>query len=198
MNRFTLPITLATLLLASHSHAQVSYTGGVYSQNFDTLQGNTNNTTGVTWTNNSTLPGWYSSQTTYGVTNGTMGGTAATFNPTGTAANVGLFSFGSSSSTDRALGSRATSAVAGNSNIYYGVRLVNQTAQTISSFTVTFTGEQWHKNGATTAHTLPVQYLLGATDISTGSWAPIATFHLLSIPPPSPASMATPPQTAAE
>jgi hypothetical protein len=177
MNRFTIPTTLAALLVtASLSNAQVSYTGGVYSQNFDTLQGTTNNTTGVTWTNNVTLPGWYSSHTSYGVTNATMGGSVATFDGTATAANVGLFSFGTAGSTDRALGSRATSQVAGNTNIYYGVRLVNNTAQTISSFTVTFTGEQWHKNGGTTAHTLPVQYLLGATDISTGTWTSVATF----------------------
>ncbi|MBC8128449.1 MAG: metallophosphoesterase, partial [Gloeobacteraceae cyanobacterium ES-bin-144] len=177
MNRFLIPSTLAALLaMASFSNAQVSYTGGVYSQNFDTLQGTTNNTTGVAWTNNSTLPGWYSSHTSYGVTNGTIGGTAATFDGTATAVNVGLFSFGTASSTDRALGSRATSQVANNSNIYYGVRLVNNTSQTITSFSVTFTGEQWHKNGATTAHTLPVQYQLGATSISTGSWTSVATF----------------------
>ncbi len=167
---------LFTALTVSLANAQVSYTGGVYSQNFDTLQGTTNNTTGVAWTNNSTLTGWYSSNTTYGVTNGTMGGTVAAFDGTATAANVGLFSFGTASSTDRALGSRATSQVAGNANIYYGVRLVNNTAQTITSFSVSFTGEQWHKNGATTAHTLPVQYLLGATDISIGSWTSVATF----------------------
>ena len=176
MNRFLIPTTLAALFAtASLTHAQVSYTGGVYSQNFNTL-GATNNTTGVTWTNNVTLPGWYASQTSYGVTDGTMGGTVATFDPTATAANVGLFSFGTAAATDRALGSRATSQVAGNDPVLYGVRLVNNTAQTITSFSVAFTGEQWHKNGATTAHTLPVQYQLGATSISSGTWSPVATF----------------------
>ncbi len=164
---------------ASLAQAQVSYTGGVYSQDFNTLQGTTNNTTGVAWADNSTLAGWYSSHTSYGVTNGTMGGTAATFDGTSVAANVGLFSFGTAASTDRALGSRATSGVAGNTNIYYGVRLVNNTAQTITSFSVMLTGEQWHKNGATTAHTLPVQYQLGATSISTGTWTSVATFTSL-------------------
>ena len=166
----------ALLLLPLSAFTQISYNGGVYGQNFDTLQGTTNNATGVAWTDNVTLPGWYSSHTTYGVTNGTMGGTAGTFDGTTVAANVGLFSFGTAASTDRALGSRATSGVAGNTNIHYGVRLVNNTAQTITSFSVMFTGEQWHKNGATTAHTLPLQYQIGATSIASGSWTSAATF----------------------
>jgi hypothetical protein len=97
-------LLLSFALTASLAQAQVSYTGGVYNQDFNTLQGTTNNTTGVAWTDNSTLTGWYSSHTTYGVTNGTMGGTAATFDGTSVAANVGLFSFGAAASTDRALG----------------------------------------------------------------------------------------------
>lgn len=169
-------LLFASLCIASNAMSQISYTGGVYSQDFNTLQGTSNNITGVAWTDNTTIAGWYSSHTNYGVTNGTMGGTAATFDGTSVAANVGLFSFGSAASTDRALGSRATSGVAGNTNIYYGVRLVNNTAQTITSFSVMFTGEQWHKNGATTAHTLPVQYLLGATSVSSGTWTSVATF----------------------
>ena len=175
MKSWLAAITSAVVVAAS-AQAQVSYTGGVYSQNFDNLQGTTNNTTGVAWTDNSTLPGWYSSHTTYGVTNGTIGGTAATFDGTSVASNVGLFSFGTSSSTDRALGSRSTSAVAGMTNIYYGVRLVNSTAQTITAFNVMFTGEQWHKNGGTTAHTLPLQYQLGTTSITSGAWTAVATF----------------------
>lgn len=158
------------------AQAQVSYTGGVYKQDFNALQGTTNNATGQAWTDNSTLPGWYSSHTTYGVTNGTMGGTAATFDGTSVANNVGLFSFGAASSTDRALGSRATSGVAGMSNIYYGVRLKNDTTQTITAFSVMFTGEQWHKNGGTTVHTLPLQYQLGATSITAGTWTAVAMF----------------------
>lgn len=173
MKRLILSALLAIPLTAA---AQVSYTGGVYVQNFNSLQGTTNNTTGVTWTDNSTLPGWYSSHTTYGVTNGTMGGTAATFDGTSVANNVGLFSFGAAAGTDRALGSRATSAVAGMTNIYYGVRLKNDTAQTITAFSVMFTGEQWHKNGGTTAHTLPLQYQLGATSIAAGTWTAVTTF----------------------
>ncbi len=174
MNRF---LFTALLALPLSAFAQISYTGGVYSQDFNTLQGTTNNITGVAWADNSTLTGWYSSHTTYGVTNGTMGGAASNFDGTSVAANVGLFSFGAAASTDRALGSRATSGVTGMTNIYYGVRLVNSTAQTITAFNVMFTGEQWHKNGGTTVHTLPLQYQVGATSITSGAWNAVATFN---------------------
>ena len=183
-NRLLFLAALAASLTAAH--AQVSYTGTPYTQNFNTLAGTTNNTTGVTWTDNSTLPGWYAALTTgavptYGVTNGTMGGAVAAFDdtdssPTTNINNVGLFSFGTASSTDRALGSRATSNWTGHGTVAFGVRLVNNTAQTITAFNVSFTGEQWHKNGGPTAHTLPLQYQVGASSITAGTWTSVATF----------------------
>ena len=183
MIRFLTRLLTACAILAGAAHAQISYTGGVYSQNFDTLPGTTNNQTGQAWTNNSTLAGWYSSHAAFGVTDGTIGGTAATFDSTSVAANIGMFSFGTAASTDRALGSRATST-GSNDPVLYGVRLVNNTTQTLTKFTVIYTGEQWFKSSAATAHTLLFDYQLGATSISTGTWtnvsaglftAPIAT-----------------------
>jgi hypothetical protein len=165
-------ITALTAVMTTSLYAQVSYTGGVYSQDFNSLPGTTNNTLNSTWTDNSTLPGWYANKTTFSVTDGTVGGTAATFSPTAAANtnNVGLFSFGTASSTDRALGSRATAAVTGNNPVLYGVRLVNNTTQTLTSFTVTYTGEQWFKSGKTTADTILLDYQIGATSISGGTW----------------------------
>ncbi len=170
------------MALAASAQAQVSYTGGVYSQNFDSLLGTTNNTLNSTWTDNVTLPGWYSNKTTFSVTDGTVGGTAATFDSTSaTVNNVGMFSFGTASSTDRALGARATSNFAGNDPVLYGVRLVNNTSQTLTKFTVTYTGEQWFKSSVATAHTLLLDYQLGATAISTGTW-PAATSATFTAP----------------
>jgi hypothetical protein len=174
MHRFISKLLVAAFVAATAclSHAQVSYTGGVYGQNFNTLAGTTNNTANLTWTDNSTLPGWYANKTTFSVTDGTLGGSASAFSPTAAANtnNVGLFSFGTASSSDRALGSRATSAVSGNNPVLYGVRLVNNTTQTLTSFTVTYTGEQWFKSGKTTADTLLMDYQIGASSISAGTW----------------------------
>ncbi|NQX02576.1 metallophosphoesterase, partial [bacterium] len=163
---------LLAALAVCPANAQVAYTGGVYNQNFDSLPGTTNNTLNTAWSDNSTLPGWYANKATFSVTDATIGGTAAAFLPTAAANpnNVGLFSLGSAASADRALGSRATAAVAGNDPVLYGVRLVNNTAQTLTSFTVTYTGEQWFKSGKTTADSLLVDYQLGATSIAAGTW----------------------------
>lgn len=152
--------------------AQINYNGGVYRQTFDALPGTTNNTLNQAWTDNVTLPGWYANKATFSVTDGTVGGTAATFAPTAAAnpSNVGLFSFGTAASADRALGSRASAAVAGNDPVLYGVRLVNNTGGTLTSFTVTFTGEQWFKTGKTTADTIMLDYQIGATGITSGTW----------------------------
>ena len=170
---------LASLLLVATARAQISFVGGVYSQNFDALPGATNNVSNTTWTDNSTLPGWYANKTTFSVTDGTIGGTAATFDSSSsTANNVGLFSFGTAGSVERALGSRATSNFAGNDPVLYGVRLVNGTGQTLTKFTVTYTGEQWFKSSAATAHTVLVDYQFGAASIATGTWTAVsaATF----------------------
>src|SRR5205814_4585286 len=66
--------------------------------------------------------------------------------------------YGASGSSERALGSLASGA-----NISkIGVTLVNNTASTISSFTVTFDGEIWHRGDqATTVNKLAFDYEIG-------------------------------------
>lgn len=173
-------LVICATLVAGISHAQVSYTGGVYSQNFDALPGTTNNTPGVTWTDNVTLPGWYANQTKFSVTDGTLGGSAATFDLTNVASNVGLFSFGSSSSSDRALGARSTTSPTGYNPVLYGVKLVNNTGNTLTNFTVIYSGEQWFKSSAASQHSLNLAYQLGATSISTGTWTTMTSGTFLS------------------
>jgi len=154
--------------------AQVDYNGGIYSQDFDSLPGPVNNTLNQTWTDNVTLPGWYANKATFSVTDGTVGGAAATFDSTSASVNnVGLFSFGAASGPDRALGSRATSNFAGNSPVLYGVRFVNNTGQTLTRFTLFYTGEQWFKSSAATAHTILIDYQVGAADLVGGTWTAV-------------------------
>ncbi|HET9765629.1 MAG TPA: hypothetical protein VFS60_02205, partial [Thermoanaerobaculia bacterium] len=64
--RLALLVTVAALLPALPAAAQVSLTtlGSPYTQNFDTLL-----TSGsTTWTNNSTIPGWFHARTGTGIT----------------------------------------------------------------------------------------------------------------------------------
>ncbi len=133
--------------LSAPSHAQVAFDGD-YSQDFDSLDTSPASPTSTTytWTDNSTLPGWYSSRETY----------IAGFGSTTTG---GLYSYGAASSNERALGSLATGSA---TPIGYGVRLQNTSGVTLSEFTVSYTGEQWRNSGNTTQHGLTFWYLLGS------------------------------------
>jgi endonuclease/exonuclease/phosphatase family metal-dependent hydrolase len=140
-----IPLRAAYLALAVSTAAsvlaQVPMSGGSYSQSFDSLA---TNGVGVPWTNNSTLPGWYASRTVAptdvaGYETGAGGITTGA-----------LYSFGSTGSTERALGSLASGT---QGDFAYGVRFVNDTGFDRTNLVVGYTGEQWRAANAT------VQYL---------------------------------------
>jgi hypothetical protein len=92
-------------------------------ENFNMLP---NSGTSATWTDNSTLANWYSDRASIIINDGS-------------AATVGLQSFGASASTERALGS-----VGGTT--HFAIRLKNNDVQDIVSLDVSFVGEQWREN----------------------------------------------------
>ncbi len=110
--------------------------GSPSTQSFDTLA---TSGTANTWTDNTTLVGWYSQF-------------AATANPTTYRADAGgsntgaIYSWGTGTATERALGSVGSG---GTADIFNAVRLVNNTGVTITSLLVAFNGEQWRAGGCT-------------------------------------------------
>lgn len=132
-----------------------------YTQDFNTLA--TSGTSNA-WTDDSTLNGWYSTRTTYAA-------------DTGTSQTGALYSYGSSSATDRALGTLVTN---GTGDIYYGVKLLNDTAQTINVITVTYTGEQWRNNGNTAVQTIVFAYQIDAASLTTGPWTDVPALDFAS------------------
>jgi len=136
-------------------------------ENFDSLAATG---TGLAWTDNSTIPGWYSTRTTYN-------------SGTGSSNTGALYSFGvtgTNPATDRALGSVAST---GTGTVYQAVRLTNNTGGTITSLDISYAGEQWRNGGNTTAHTLTFQYqvanaggIAGANSPATGwtTFAPLS------------------------
>jgi predicted extracellular nuclease len=132
-----------------------------YSQNFDSLL---NSGTNNTWTNDSTIAGWYSTRTLY------LAGTGSN--------NAGaLYSFGTTNATERALGSVASGST---STIFYGVRFLNNTANTINSLNISYIGEQWRNGGNTTPQQLDFQYQIGATTINSGTWIDFNSLDFIS------------------
>ena len=109
---------------------------------------------GNIWTDNSTLSGWYSNKATYNAGTGSV--------------NTGsVYSFGSTGSTERCLGSTASG---GTGTLYYGVKITNSMAETATSVSISFTGEQWRNGGNVTAQKLEFDYQKNASSITLGTW----------------------------
>ena len=124
----------------------IALSSGSYTQGFDSLSvsGGTN-----PWRDNSTLLGWYAAKsvaptniTTYIASDGN--------------GNAGaLYSFGSSGSGERALGSIGSGSV---DTISYGLGFTNDTGVSVSNFLVSYTGEQWRDSSSFNTNTLTFWY----------------------------------------
>lgn len=153
-----LTAAMAALVLASPSaRAQIALTpsGLTYSQDFDGL---IRTTTAETWVNNANtisandnprligLAGW----TVASYTNTT--GISTTYIPLiragdGSSTTGSFYSFGSTGAADRALGSLPSdgTTATGAGSFRIGVSFINNTPDTITGFTFSYTGEQWRK-----------------------------------------------------
>jgi predicted extracellular nuclease len=130
-------------------------------ENFDSLA---STGTGIAWTDNSTIPGWYSTRATYN-------------SGTGSSNAGALYSFGVEGTnpvTDRALGGIASGTTG---TFYWGARFVNNTGNTITSLEVSYIGEQWRNGGSSSAdpgvaQTMNFQYQVANAGVITGANAP--------------------------
>ncbi|MBX3435490.1 MAG: hypothetical protein KF847_19410 [Pirellulales bacterium] len=175
--RTCLAILAVCVLATPRAEATLSYSTvlSTYSQDFNSLA-----STGTpTWTNNSTLSGWYlfnsagATPPTYAT--GTGSGTAGSFYSFGTSGNDRAL--GGLGSGGTYFGSPATGAVAG----YIAVGLTNDTSATLFSFTVGFDGEQWRNGGNATAQPMVLQYGIGSTFAGVTTWTtPGGTFDWTS------------------
>jgi|GEM_PF-697376 len=132
----------------------VSFTGS-YTQIFDTLA---KTGTSLGWTNDLTLAGW-------SLFRQPMPGTAlSTYATSDGSSSTGSFvSYGSTGSTDRALGG------VGSGGVYFGspgsgsiagwvaLALTNMTGEAIERLSIVFNGEQWRNGGNTTIQTMVLQ-----------------------------------------
>src|SRR5688572_4904271 len=151
--RVILALGLGLSTLAYSSYAQVSLTSlAAHSQNFDGLP-----STSPSWSNNVTLPGWYSSRT----------GTISPNN--GSSNTTGLYSFGTTSATDRALGSAGSGT-----STAYGLLLQNNTTSTINSFTIQYAMEVWRRGSGNTTVNVDFAYKLNETSLSATGYTAVA------------------------
>ena len=148
-------LLLCFLLLSATAYAQVNINSlpATITQDFNSLA-----TSGTSnpWSDNTTLTGWYSTRTEYRASDGSSTAGA-------------LYSFGTGTASDRALGSIASGTTG---SIFFGIRLKNNTTQTITSLQITYTGEQWRNGGRTDDDSLHFSYQIGATvsSLTSGTW----------------------------
>lgn len=141
---------------ATTNGGSITALGVALTESFDTLA-----TTGtnIAWTDNSTIPGWWSTRVAYN-------------SGTGSSNTGALYSFGIAGTnpvTDRALGSIGSGSTG---TIYQAARLTNNTGETITSLDISYVGEQWRNGGNATAHTLTFQYQIADAGVVTGANTP--------------------------
>lgn len=131
--------------------------GGNYYQNFDTLA--------ISGTaDKSTLPtGWDISGSSYNTDNGSTG-------------SNGVYSYGISGSSERALGMR------GSTSQYMGIAFTNNTLSTITALNVNYRGEQWRRDtgSAGTIDSLEFTYSTNATALNAGNFTAVPMLNFVS------------------
>ncbi len=154
----------------SDLYIPISAFNETYFQDFNSLS----NTYGVA--SFETLPkGWFAKENgansdgTYNVSYGEFGG-------------GNIYSYGDSSSTDRALGSIGS----GTNNLsFYGAAFINTTGKTIENIQINYTGEQWRQgrpglDRSTGPDTLHFSFAINAKTIETGDYQPEVNLNFFS------------------
>ena len=157
--------------MAFSIRAQILVGDGTYSQNFDSLA---TNGTSNPWTDDSTLAGWYASKTA----GGTM---ITTYRATNGMSTAGaLYGFGATASTERALGTIASSTP---DSLSFGVRFANDTASALTNIAVSYTGEQWRSGSTANPQTLEFSYQVSGGAFSnsfSGTWVRFSALDFVS------------------
>lgn len=147
----------------------------IYTQNFSTLQRSGSYTvrsgTYATWTDNSTLVGWFAATDRtpfYGYRTVNTGATTPDFGAAPLTAQSGLVSSGTGSgSTERSLGGLPWS----DNKIYFAAKLVNRTGATLNGCTIAYTVEQNSATISSTTSKIDLSTQVNAADIKSGTWA---------------------------
>lgn len=156
---------LPVLILFSNiltAQVNITSTATTYIQNFNALKAisGTSSTLPIGW---KLLEASTNANKTYTTDNG--------------ASSTGdTYSYGTGTSTERAFGTLRSGSLIST----LGAQIKNSTGQTITSLTISYTGEQWRCGAAARADQLTFQYSLNATSLSTGTWTDNSNLHFSS------------------
>ncbi|MCX7818206.1 MAG: PEP-CTERM sorting domain-containing protein [Kiritimatiellae bacterium] len=161
-------VVLGLVALAWAARAQIininNATSFSYSQNFNTLA---SSGSGNSWTDNSTIPGWWWDSNNAARNPDSYGYIA----DPGTDTTGAGHSYGASGSSERAIGALSSSGT----DISIGVQFVNGSGSPISlaNILISYVGEQWRRQ--TAAQTLTFSYQISSSPIAntlSGTWTP--------------------------
>lgn len=148
------------------ANVPISTLGVPVTQNFDTLA---TSGTANAWTDDSTLAGWFA-QFSATPTNPT------TYRADAGGSNTGaIYSWGTGAATERAFGSIGSGTPG---DIFWGIKLTNDTGSTITSLAISYNGEQWRAGGCQPtpctplAQTADFQYQVANAGVITDANAP--------------------------
>lgn len=155
-------VAAAVVLGASNVYAgPVSYTGGSYTENFDAFpwySGHNRNT----WVDDLWVPGWYAS----GVT-ALFAGQGQYISET---AEKSIFVFGTDDD-DNALGSQLGDPYQPwVLPVRFGVRIVNDTGQALTDFTLSYVGEIWRQGADRNLEQLTFHYAVGVSSLESDDY----------------------------
>jgi hypothetical protein len=166
---FALALALAFSNIAAFAQISIPNAGFTYTQDFNTLA--------ASGTNNTAVPsGWaffetsffYSVNTTYRAGDASGDYSEQTFD---------TYSLGATGNSDRAFGS-ITSTGQDTLNTTIGACFTNNTGATITSFTITYTGETWRVASPNRVDGLVFQYNQNTTGINgAGTWTPFTALN---------------------
>lgn len=154
-----------------------STAGSTYSQDFNSLptspEGATLGNSPIGWTDDNASPGagnfsivgWYLYHPTdQSSGEGGFNGHQRMRISTGSSSTGAYYSYGSSASTERALGDVGANTLAANGAfMFYALKLTNTTGQTLDNFTLGFTGEQWRSGASAVNDPITVGYSLSSS-----------------------------------
>ena len=157
---YTLGSSTASISLFDDDLSHISLTGGIYSQDFNTLAASSTGSlfalpTGWTFSESGT-----GANTTYSANNG-----GATSGDT--------YSYGTGTNTDRGFGTLQTNAFVST----IGASFTNNTGVTITRLAIAYTGEQWRLGATGRTDFLNFQYSTDATSLTSGTWTPVSELN---------------------
>ncbi|MBI2512563.1 MAG: PEP-CTERM sorting domain-containing protein [Opitutae bacterium] len=132
-----------------------------YTQNFDTLSNTASSTT-----NSLAITGWSLTESGGGARDNEQYAV-----DTGGSSTGDIYSYGSTSATDRALGS----VQSGTLIPIFGAQFTNSTGATITSLAIAYRGEEWRLGTASRTDKLTFEYSLDATGLTNGTWTNVAS-----------------------